>query len=83
MYGTVGGTMKKTTLYLPDELKSAVERAAAEEQRSEAEIIREAIRRAVEVRPRPRPRVPLTSRGLGDPRASERCEELLDGFGER
>ena len=35
--------MKKTTVYLPDELKAALERAAAQG-RSEAELVREAVR---------------------------------------
>lgn len=73
--------MVKTTVYLPDELKASLERLAAEENRSEAELIREAIRVRVEQRERPRPRVPLVDRPLGDPEASERVDELLAGFG--
>jgi hypothetical protein len=75
MYGMV-----KTTLYLPEELKASLERKARNEQRSEAEIIREAIRRAVE-ESYPPPRIPLMARGLGDPTASERVDELLSDFG--
>jgi predicted DNA-binding protein len=37
MYG-----MKKTTVYLPEDLKSALGRVAAQKGRSEAELIREA-----------------------------------------
>jgi len=67
---------KKTTIYLPDELKRAVEREAARRGESEAEVIRSAIALAV-ARPRP----------LGgfisiEPIAN-RVEELLIGFGER
>jgi len=77
MYGMI-----KTTVYLPEALKADLEKMAAEEKRSEAEIIRAAVQRAVERRQRPRPRIPLTSEGFGDPTAAERVDELLEGFGE-
>ena len=80
-YGKMYG-MRKTTVYLPDDVKESLERMATEEDRSEAEIIREAIRTAVLNRMRPRPRVPLTARGLGDPKAAERVDSLLEGFGQ-
>ncbi len=80
MYGTMYGMMK-TTVYLPDELKASLEQLAVQEGRSEAEIIRQAIAAAVAGRRRPQPRVPLVATGLGDPRAAERVDELLDGFG--
>jgi predicted transcriptional regulator len=73
----------KTTIYLPEELKAAVERAATEEGRSEAAVIRAAIRSAVVGRAGRRPRVPLVARGLGDPTAAARVDELLRGFGQR
>ncbi|MFQ5741550.1 MAG: CopG family transcriptional regulator [Acidobacteriota bacterium] len=76
MYGMV-----KSTVYLPEDLKRSLERMAAQEGRSEAEIIREAIRSSVEGRLRPRPRIPLTLRGLGDPSAASRADELLGDFG--
>lgn len=79
-YGTMYG-MLKTTLYIPEDLKAALEKMAAGEGRSEAEIIREAIRAAVDGRRPPRPRIPLRAQGLGDPAASERVDELLRGFG--
>jgi predicted transcriptional regulator len=68
--------MQKTTVYLPADLKAAVERAARRRGIAEAEVIREAIAQAVD-RPRPQP-------GLfaAEPFA-ERVDELLDGFGER
>lgn len=78
MYG-----MRKTTIYLPDDLKAALERVAESEQRSEAEIIREALRSAVADRGSPTPRIPLTRVGLGDPTIAERTDELLEGFGSR
>jgi hypothetical protein len=72
-------TVKKTTLYLPADLKARVKRAAAERGMSEAEIIRESIRLSVGA-VRPRPRAALYS--TGQPIA-RRAEELLSGFGER
>jgi len=81
MYGIMYG-MKKTTVYLPEALKASLEKMAAEEDRSEAEIIRAAIEVAVAGRERPKPKIPLFSEGLGDPTAAERVDELLAGFGE-
>ena len=75
MYG-----MKKTTVYLPDDLKAALERAAAEKGRSEAELIRTAVEESVRGLERPRPRLPLFS--SGDPTLAERVDEELRGFGE-
>jgi predicted transcriptional regulator len=66
----------KTTVYLPDDLKAAVERDARRLGLSEAEVIRRAIAGAVQ---RPRPRVGIIE---GEPIA-ERVDELLSGFGER
>lgn len=74
--GTICG-MDKTTLYLPAELKAAVERQARERGIAEAQVIREAIAAAV-VRPAPRAGL-IESR---EPIAS-RVDELLNGFGER
>jgi plasmid stability protein len=76
MYG-----MFKTTVYIPEDLKAALEKMAAGEGRSEAEIIREAIRATVAGRRLPRPRIPLCAKGLGNPVASERVDELLRDFG--
>ncbi len=80
MYGMMYG-MRKTTVYLPDDLKAALKRLAESEQRSEADIIREALRSAVSDRDSPSPRIPLTSAGLGDPTIAERTDDLLEGFG--
>jgi hypothetical protein len=71
--------MEKTTLYLPDDLKAAVKRAAALKQISEAEVIRESIRQAVGA-VRPRPHGGLFSSGQP---IARRTDELLSGFGER
>ena len=71
--------MEKTTLYLPDDLKAAVKRTAAQKQISEAEVIRQSIRQAVGA-VRPRPRGGLFSSGHPTARHTD---ELLSGFGER
>ena len=71
--------MEKTTLYLPDDLKAAVKRAAAQKQISEAEVIRQSIRQAVGG-VRPRPRGGLFSSGHP---IARHTDELLSGFGER
>ena len=76
MYG-----MHKTTVYLPAELKRALSRLARLEGRSEAELIREAVRQAVESRAPPEPRIPLVDGGLGDPDLARRVDDALRGFG--
>lgn len=76
MYG-----MRKTTVYLPEELKAALEARARSEGRSEAELIREAVARRVYGGNGPRPTLPLSSVGLGDPGAAERVDDLLEEFG--
>lgn len=77
-YGSVYG-VKKTTVYLPDELKAALERAAAQG-RSEADLIREAVWSLTRGLEQPKPRLPLFS--SGDPTLAERVdEELKKGFG--
>ena len=72
----VSGT-RKTTLYLPEELKRAVERTARETRRSEAEVIRAALNDYT-MRRRPRPRVGTFAHGS----LADRVDELLRrGFG--
>ncbi len=67
---------RKTTIYLPDDLKAAIERTAVQRGCSEAEVIRQAVAAAVD-RPSPNP-------GFIDGEAiAERVDELLDGFGSR
>ncbi len=75
MYG-----MKKTTVYLPDELKRDLERVAATSGRSEAELIREGVESVIARQAPPRPRIPLFRSGRPD--LAERVDELLEGFGE-
>jgi hypothetical protein len=72
--------MKKTTVYLPEDLKSALGRIAAQRGRSEAELIREAVGELVKDSEPPRPRLPLFS--SDDPTLAERVDEELRGFGE-
>ena len=75
MYG-----IKKTTVYLPDELSDALKRAAAASGQSEAELMREGIASIVELRLTPKPRAPLWS---GPGNLAEHVDEILaEGFGE-
>jgi len=73
--------MKKTTLYLPDDLKKRIEMIAHSDGRSEADVIRDALTELVETRP-PTPRIPLPGMTLGDPTVAERAGDLMDRFGE-
>jgi Ribbon-helix-helix protein, copG family len=78
MYG--GFAMVKTTVYLPEELKKRVEETARLERKSEAEVIRAAVREYTQQRARPRPTFPVFA--SGDPSLAERVDELLaEGFG--
>ena len=78
-HGSANG-MEKTTVYLLDDLKAALERAAAQG-RSEAELVREAVRELTQRLEPPRPRLPLFSSGA--PTLAEGVdEELRKGFGE-
>ncbi len=72
--------MVRTTVYLTEELKQALERVARAQQRSEAQLIREGVRQVLE-QYAPAPRIPLFD--SGDPDLAERADELLEGFGER
>lgn len=74
MYG-----VRRTTIYLPDDLKSSLARAAHEERRTEADLIREGIERLLESR-HPEPRIPLFT--SGQPDLAENVDKLLNGFGE-
>lgn len=76
MYG-----MRRTTLYLPDDLKAALERTAAAEGKSEAEIVRSALAVATGGQAHPAPRLPLFD--SGDRELAERVDDVLAaGFGE-
>jgi hypothetical protein len=72
--------VRKTTIYLPDELKRRIERAARANGMSEAEVIRLAIDRYTQADASPRPKLPLFNSGRGD--IAERIDEILtEGFG--
>jgi len=73
--------MHKTTLYLPDDLKEALEREAAARGCSEATLVREALRKLAAEAEGTRPRLPLFK--SKHPRLAERTDEALRGFGER
>lgn len=70
----------KTTVYIPNDLKAALGRAAILSRRSEAELIREGIRQVTAEYAAPEPRLPLFE--SGDPSLSTRTDELLESFGE-
>ncbi|HLY64291.1 MAG TPA: CopG family transcriptional regulator [Chloroflexota bacterium] len=74
--------MKKTTLYLPDELKEAISYKALSERKSEAEVIRHCLREATAEYSlvAPMPRIPDWE---GDGTIASRVDELLaEGFGQ-
>jgi len=76
MYG-----MRRTTIYLPNDLKAALERTAVAQGKSEAEVVRSALSAATTDQKYPQPRLPLFD--SGDPTLAERVdEELAAGFGE-
>ncbi len=75
------GGMEKTTVYLPDDLKRALRRAARATGRSEADLIREGIGLVAGSHRIAEPRLPLFASGIPD--LAERADELLEGFGER
>lgn len=79
-YGIVYG-VKKTTVYLPDELKAALERSARASGRSEAALIREAIEDMTRKQASAGPTLPLFS--SGKPGLAENVDRGLVGFGER
>jgi hypothetical protein len=72
--------MLKTTLYLPEDLKEEIRRVAEEDGTTEAAVIRETLRSGLERRRRPHPRTGLFD--SGDPRLSQKVDELLKGFGD-
>jgi hypothetical protein len=79
-YGIMYG-MKRTTVYLTDELKAALERTAAARGTSEAEVVRTALASATAEHAYPPPKLPLFS--SGHPTLAERVDEVLaNGFGE-
>jgi hypothetical protein len=75
------GGMEKTTVYLTDDLKHALRRAARATGRTEADLIREGIGLVAGTHRIAEPRLPLFE--SGQPDLAERADELLTGFGER
>ncbi len=73
--------MHKTTIYLPDDLKAELVRAAVATGRSEADLIREGIRMALDRCAPPTPTIPIFV--SADPAFAEHADEYLAGFGER
>jgi hypothetical protein len=72
--------VRKTTIYLPDELKRRIERAARANGMSEAAVIRMAIDRYTQADASPRPKLPLFNSGTVVP--IDDWDEALRGFGE-
>jgi hypothetical protein len=72
--------VRKTTVYLPDDLKAALERVAAETHRSEAQLICEGVQLVTQQYTPPKPRLPLFA--SVDPDLAHRVDEALAGFGE-
>jgi hypothetical protein len=81
MYGMMYG-VKRTTVYLPDDLKHRLERRAARLGVTEAEIIRRALTEALDHQ-KPAPTLPLFPDGWGDPTLAESVDDALAGFGDR
>lgn len=73
--------MTKTTVYLPPELKRALERLARRRGCSEAELLRESVARLAAESDAPAPRIPLF-RSSG-PSIAEDIDAALEGFGTR
>jgi hypothetical protein len=73
--------MKKTTVYLPAELKQALTRVARQRRLSEAELLREAVSKLTGEAEAPAPRLPLF-RGKG-PSIAHDVDRALSGFGTR
>jgi hypothetical protein len=76
MYG-----MRRTTVYLPEKLKAALERTAKARQTSEADLIREGVAHVTREHDAPEPIIPLFT--SEEPRLTEQIDEALRGFGER
>lgn len=73
--------MGKATIDLPRELEAALQRLAAAQGISKAELMREALREKRLAATTPRPRVGLLAEGLQDPTGAKRVDALLEGFG--
>jgi hypothetical protein len=73
--------MEKTTVYLTERQKRALERAAMASGLSEAELIREGVEVVTARHLAAEPLLPLFE--SGQPDLAERVDEALAGFGER
>jgi hypothetical protein len=73
--------MKKTTVYLPDDLKRALARAARRRRMSEAELLREAVARLTSEADTPAPQLPLFQ--SRKPSIAQDVDDALEGFGVR
>jgi hypothetical protein len=71
--------MTKTTVYLPDDLKKALEQMAVAQGRSEADLLREAVASLTAGSAPPAPRLPLF-RAKG-PSIARAVDKALAGFG--
>lgn len=72
--------MKRTTIYLPDEMKAAIEREALRRGVTEAEVIRVAVEANLKTPTQRRYITPAIPEGLGEDIAG-RVDELLEGMG--
>ena len=74
--------MRKTSIYLDDDVDAALTYRALREHRSKADVIRAALRAAADEGARPRPRAIGVFEGPGD--LASRVDEYLaeTGFGE-
>ena len=73
--------MERTTVYLTERQKAALEEVARRSARSEAELIREGVDLVTDRHRTRELTVPLFESGRSD--LASRAEELLDGSGER
>lgn len=71
--------MRKTTVYLPPELKQALTRLARQRRCSEAELLREAVARLAGEAEAPHPKLPLFRSAR--PSIAEDIDRSLEGFG--
>jgi hypothetical protein len=74
--------MRKTSLYLPEELVVRLRRIAEAEGRSQAEVLRDAIVRYPAPAPKRHFRLARSGKALGRSVAGIPEEELLKGFGD-
>jgi Arc/MetJ-type ribon-helix-helix transcriptional regulator len=72
--------MERTTVYLPRELKRALEETSRRRRVSEAELIREGVAAVIRDEQPAEPTLPLFA--SGEPDVARNVEEALRGFGE-